>query len=102
MSKTADQYEVVELQDYEPLVGSETIERIRTKAENLQGINVVHVNSTHYGGGLSELLSSVRLLMKSAGTKTGWSNISIYSTPLKRSIVLRAITAAEVDRTGAK
>lgn len=75
MSKTADQYEVVELQDYEPLVGSETIERIHTKAEKLQGIHVVHVNSTYYGGGVAELLSSLTLLMNSVGIKTGWRAI---------------------------
>jgi hypothetical protein len=102
MSKTAGQYEVMELQDYEPLVGSDTIETINNKAEKLQGIHVAHVNSTYYGGGVAELLSSLRLLMNSAGMKTGWSNISIYSTPLKRSTVLRAVTAVEVDKTGAK
>lgn len=75
MSKSADEYEVVELKDYEPLVGAETIERIHIKAEKLQGIHVVHVNSTYYGGGVAELLSSLTLLMNSVGIKTGWRAI---------------------------
>lgn len=45
MSKTADQYEITELQDYESLVGSDTIERVQNKAEKLHGTHVVHVNS---------------------------------------------------------
>jgi len=75
MSKITDQYEIIELQDYEPLVGSETIERIRAKAEKLQDLHVAHVNSTYYGGGVAELLSSLTLLMNSVGIKTGWRAI---------------------------
>jgi len=75
MSKITDQYEVVELQDYEPLVGSETVERIQAKAEKLQDLHVAHVNSTYYGGGVAELLSSLTLLMNSVGIKTGWRAI---------------------------
>src|SRR6516164_6326533 len=58
--------------DYEPLVGAETIERILQKASRLRDLHVVHVNSTYYGGGVAELLSSLTLLMNSAGIKTGW------------------------------
>jgi len=72
MSKHNDQYEVIELQDYEPLIGSEAVERIQAKAEKLQGMHIAHVNSTYYGGGVAELLSSLTLLMNSVGIKTGW------------------------------
>jgi len=75
MNKTTDPYEIVELQDYEPLVGSETIERIQSKAKSLQDLHVAHVNSTYYGGGVAELLSSLTLLMNSVGIKTGWRAI---------------------------
>jgi trehalose synthase len=60
------------LDDYEPLVGAQTLDRIRRKARPLTDIHVAHVNSTYYGGGVAELLSSLSLLMNSAGVKTGW------------------------------
>lgn len=58
--------------DYTPFVGEETVNRIEKKAENLQDLHVVNVNSTYYGGGVSQLLSSLTLLMNSLGIKTGW------------------------------
>ncbi len=75
MADTNEKLEIVELEDYEPLVGSETVERIQSKAEKLQDLHVVHVNSTYYGGGVAELLSSLTLLMNSVGIKTGWRAI---------------------------
>lgn len=60
------------VEDYEPFVGSETVERILTKARGLQNRHIVHVNSTYYGGGVAELLSSFVLLINSLGIKTGW------------------------------
>lgn len=66
------EWKLVELEDYEPLVGSETIGRIRKKAETLQGLHVANVNSTYYGGGVAELMDSLTLLMNSVGIKTGW------------------------------
>jgi len=63
---------LTQVEDYEPLVGEETIDRIREKARPLQGLHVVNVNSTYYGGGVAELLTSLTLLMNSLGIKTGW------------------------------
>ncbi|MBU1206278.1 MAG: glycosyltransferase [Proteobacteria bacterium] len=63
---------IVQLEDYEKLVGAETVDRIREKAKRLQGLHVVNINSTYYGGGGAELLSSVSLMMNSVGIKTGW------------------------------
>ncbi|MDH4266272.1 MAG: glycosyltransferase [Deltaproteobacteria bacterium] len=63
---------MVQAEDYEPFVGGEIIERIRKKAKPLQDLHVVNVNSTYYGGGVAELLSSLTLLMNSVGIKTGW------------------------------
>ena len=53
-------------------MGGETIDRIQKKAAALKGLHVVNVNSTYYGGGVAELLSSLSLLMNSVGIKTGW------------------------------
>lgn len=67
-----DKYRIIQIEDYRKFVGAETIERIREKAKPLQGLHVAHVNSTYYGGGVAELLSSLTLLMNSVGIKTGW------------------------------
>jgi trehalose synthase len=63
---------IVQIEDYEKFVGAETIERIQKKARSLQHLHVANVNSTYYGGGVSELLTSFTLLMNSVGIKTGW------------------------------
>jgi trehalose synthase len=60
------------IDDYEEFIGNEAVERIRAKAEDLSGAHVANVNSTYYGGGVAELLSSLTLLMNSAGIMTGW------------------------------
>ena len=65
-------YRIIQVEDYEKFVGAETIERIREKARPLKGLHVTHVNSTYYGGGVAEILSSLTLLMNSVGIKTGW------------------------------
>ena len=65
-------YKLVTVADYEPLIGAETVERIGRKAERLADLHVVNVNSTYYGGGVAEILSSLTLLMNASGIKTGW------------------------------
>ena len=65
-------YRLMHVEDYKPFVGEETIKRIREKAKKLQNFHIVNVNSTYYGGGVSQLLSSLTLLMNSLGIKTGW------------------------------
>lgn len=58
--------------DYEALIGAEAVDRISRKAARLQDLHVVNVNSTYYGGGVAEILSSLTLLMNSSGIHTGW------------------------------
>jgi len=60
------------VEDYEPLIGAEAVERILEKAEALSDLHVVNVSSTYYGGGVAEILSSLTLLMNGAGIRTGW------------------------------
>ena len=60
------------VESYEQLVGSETVERILKKAKTLSDLHIVNVNSTYYGGGVAEILSSLTLLMNAAGIRTGW------------------------------
>jgi trehalose synthase len=65
-------YHVTQIEDYEPLVGAEVIQRIRDKAAKLKGLHVANFNSTYYGGGVAEMLSSLTLLMNSLGLRTEW------------------------------
>ncbi len=64
--------EINQLDRYEPIVGKDTVKRIREKAIALSDLHIAHVNSTYYGGGVAELLSSLTLFMNSLGIKTGW------------------------------
>lgn len=66
------EYKPIRIQDYAPIVGEQTVERILAKAETLKGLHVINFNSTYYGGGVAELLSSMTLLMNGLGIKTGW------------------------------
>jgi len=67
-----EQSRLIRVEDYEQFVGAETIARIKEKAQALRHLHVANVNSTYYGGGVAEMLSSLTLLMNSAGIKTGW------------------------------
>ncbi len=65
-------HRLVSVEDYEPFIGAQAVDRILTKARIVEDLHVVHVSSTYYGGGVAELLSSLTLLMNAAGVKTGW------------------------------
>jgi trehalose synthase len=60
------------VEEYEALIGAETTERILRKAAALTDLHLLNVNSTYYGGGVAEILSSLTLLMNSSGVRTGW------------------------------
>jgi trehalose synthase len=57
------------VEDYEPLVGSETVERTLAKAERFACFHVTHINSTYYGGGVAELLNTLTLLLNGLGSR---------------------------------
>ena len=65
-------FPVVSLEDYVPLVGEAEVERIARKCERLRDMHLVHVNSTYYGGGVAQILSSLTILMNRAGIRAGW------------------------------
>jgi trehalose synthase len=65
-------HKIVHIEDYEQLIGAETVERISKKAKAIQDLKVINFNSTYYGGGVAEILSSLTLLMNSLGIKTEW------------------------------
>lgn len=63
---------MVDIDDYAPLIGEETLERLLHKSHRLRGLRVLHLSSTFYGGGVAELLSSETLLARSLGVKADW------------------------------
>jgi trehalose synthase len=60
------------LKNYKSIIGEEGVEKIYTEASPLKGRHIEHINSTFYGGGVAEILSSLTLLMNDVGIKTGW------------------------------
>ena len=70
--QAARSFRLTSIEDYEPLIGGEAVERMLKKADKLHDLHVVNVNSTYYGGGVAEILSSLTLLMNAAGIRTGW------------------------------
>src|SRR5262249_21338139 len=66
---------LVQVEDYEPFVGAQTVDRIRAKAAALRDVRVVNFNATYYGGGVAEMLSSLTLLMNSVGIKAEWRGL---------------------------
>jgi hypothetical protein len=42
-------YRITQIEDYEPLVGAEVVQRIRDKAAKLKGPRIANFNSTYYG-----------------------------------------------------
>ena len=65
-------YRIPQIEDYEPFIGIENVERIREKARKLKDLRVANFNSTYYGGGVAETISSLTLLMNSLRLRTEW------------------------------
>jgi trehalose synthase len=59
------------LEQYESLIGATAVERIARKAALARDAHVVHVSSTFYGGGVSEILT-LTLMMNALGIETAW------------------------------
>jgi trehalose synthase len=96
-------YRITQLEDYEPLIGRENVERIREKASQFKGLRVANFNSTYYGGGVAETLSALTLLWNSLGLHTEWR--VIQGTPDFFSITKKmhnALQGAEIDLSGIK
>src|SRR6266568_2636951 len=65
-------YRIPQIEDYEPFIGIENVERIREKARKFKGLRIANFNSTYYGGGVAETISSLTLLLNSLGLRTEW------------------------------
>src|SRR5215204_3764916 len=61
------------LDDYVPLIGAaSSVDRILRKAERVRTLHLVHISSTFYGGGVTEILTPLTLMMNAIGIETGW------------------------------
>src|SRR5215216_7476244 len=60
------------LEQYEPLIGTAALERIAAKAHRVRTMRVAHISSTFYGGGVTELLTPLTLMMNATGIETDW------------------------------
>lgn len=63
------------LENYTEIIGEKEINEIQILANKLAGKSVVHVNSTAYGGGVSEMLRRLVPLMKDVGLEAEWKVI---------------------------
>src|SRR6266487_4470244 len=94
-------YRIPQIEDYEPFIGIENVERIREKARKLKDLRVANFNSTYYGGGVAETISSLTLLMNSLGLRTEWRVIQgtadffsiTKKMPMDLALPYRSLTA---------
>ena len=63
------------LADYTHLVGRPLTQEVRDLAESLEGLRVLHLSATAFGGGVSEILYTLVPLMRDAGIETEWQVI---------------------------
>lgn len=63
------------LADYTHLVGRPLVAEIRELVEELQGLKVLHLSATAFGGGVSEILYTLIPLMKDVGIEAEWQII---------------------------
>ena len=64
--------DVGRLKDYDGLVEPALRMRIRSAAERLAGLRVVHINATPFGGGVAEILKSLVPMMRDLGLEASW------------------------------
>jgi trehalose synthase len=60
------------LADYTHLAGRPLIQEIRDLAEDLDGLRVLHLSATAFGGGVAEILYTLVPLMKDVGVDAEW------------------------------
>jgi trehalose synthase len=63
------------LADYTHLVGRSLVEEIRELAIDAQGLRVLHLSATAFGGGVSEILYTLIPLMRDVGVEAEWQVI---------------------------
>ncbi len=64
------------LNRYAAVVGEDVVDQLLGLARSLNGLKVVHVNSTRVGGGVAEILTKMVPLMQELGLDTDWEVIT--------------------------
>jgi trehalose synthase len=60
------------LADYRSIIRRELYDEIRDLGERLDGVRVLHINATSFGGGVAEILYTLVPLMRDAGLQAEW------------------------------
>ncbi len=60
------------IDQYRDIVGDRVIDGLEDAASRFSEKHIVHMNSSYYGGGVAEILSSLVLVMNELGIETGW------------------------------
>ena len=61
---------------YAASAGADVIDQLRALAKSLQGVRVLHLNATPYGGGVAEILRSEIPLLRDLGLDATWKIIT--------------------------
>lgn len=64
------------LDSYIDITGQGVVDHLKQLASPLQGMKIVHVNSTRYGGGVAEILEKLIPLMQELSIETSWEVIT--------------------------
>lgn len=60
------------LRDYEPVVGADVLDDLRSLAGHLKGVRLRNVNTTAVGGGVAEILHRMVPLLRELGIDAAW------------------------------
>jgi trehalose synthase len=61
---------------YARIAGQDVIDHLQQLANRVQGIKVLHINSTRVGGGVAEILAKLVPLMQGLGIDTEWDVVT--------------------------
>lgn len=75
MGKGFFQNSAAKIQDYEPIVGKDTLDELQMLADRLTGKIIQNVNSTFTGGGVAEILARLVPLLNQLGVDARWNTI---------------------------
>lgn len=70
--KKVNNLKVPKIKEYEKIVGKEAIEKLKELAEFFDGIRLLDLNSTSYGGGVAEMLRSSVPFLNQIGVEDDW------------------------------
>src|SRR5215470_6947336 len=63
------------LQDYESVVGADTIHELHIVADRIRHKRLQNINSTPVGGGVAEILTRMVPILRELGVDTAWDVI---------------------------